>query len=193
MHWLQAKLCSYRTTSPYFICLHYVVCCSISANRLAAIAIHPPSLRSLHCSGFSPDQGLTVDPQSTNSVSQVLPATADSTSQSHNVSRTSFRLCILKSTRTLTSFGLQMGEATVRNLIEIIHSDYFLIDLFKSTYKSANSCKDMMQRNKEKLGIENEFQKRPFTEKCWTSHRICSLLPERHYKGFARKVSLSLS
>lgn len=52
-----------------------------------------------------------------------------------------------------------MKDALVNDLLQAIHSDHYDIDLFKNIFKHANDCNDMMQRNEEKVMIENKFRK----------------------------------
>lgn len=48
-----------------------------------------------------------------------------------------------------------MGDPTFIALLEIVRSDHFDIALSRSTFKHANRCKNVEQRNEEKFMIEN--------------------------------------
>lgn len=54
-----------------------------------------------------------------------------------------------------------MEDAPVSNLLEVIDSDYLVIDLFKSNVKHVSDCKDVVEHNEEKLMIEMDFRNAP--------------------------------
>lgn len=75
-----------------------------------------------------------------------------------------------------------MRETTVNALLEIINSDHFPRDLFKSTFRNVNDCNHMLQRNKGKIMIETSFRKRT-SEKyagALTGQDLQSTAPNRH-------------
>lgn len=55
-----------------------------------------------------------------------------------------------------------MEDAPVNDLLDIIYSEHFDDDFFKSTIKHANEFKHTMQRNQVKIMIEKRFQKGTF-------------------------------
>lgn len=62
----------------------------------------------------------------------------------------------------LFSTAFEMRDVPVSDLLEVLHSGYADIDLFKTTFIPANDSKNLVQRNEEKFVIANELQKRVF-------------------------------
>lgn len=105
-----------------------------------------------------PDQKSTVYPRSTGFVSKSLFTAVNGTYQSSKASQSSLQLFILKPADTRSSTDLKIGDAPINDLLEIIHSDHFEINLFKMTFNYANGGQDMVQRKEEKSVIGNKVQ-----------------------------------
>lgn len=66
-----------------------------------------------------------------------------------------FSICHPQICETLFSIAVKMEEVPSDILLKTIHSMYFDIALFESTFKHASDCKDVAQGNKEGVMIKN--------------------------------------
>lgn len=153
MYKCQVEHCTYRTTFFYFFKLHYVSCSFVSVDWHTVSASRPlPFLPLTSLTHFKPRiggeptfYGLHQSP--TNHYSNKF--------QSIHQER---QKVFLKFADILSSITLKTGDATVNDLVRIMHSGNSNIDLLKSTIKHATNCKEMVQPYVEKIMKENVFQ-----------------------------------
>lgn len=143
----------YHTVSLYSLRLRSVRCCYIFSDKPTAFTLPPLPFHPL-----TPLAKSTVIPWLTSSVEQQPLDTSNNPDQWTEASQTSLQLSILIYTEMISSITFEMEVATDNDLIRIMHSDRFDINLFKSTSKHGHDCKGMEQRNEEKVMIENGFR-----------------------------------
>lgn len=103
------------------------------------------------------------DPQSKVRQQTALDAThsvltvVSGTYQSPKAAQSSSQLFVLEPAEILSTIARKMGDDPVSDAIRNMHSNHFDNDLFKSTLKLVNDCKDSAQCNKKKVMIKVIF------------------------------------
>lgn len=125
-----------------------------SSSHSHYIRKRPLSHRSPHIFGPHSYQESIVSSQPTGYVSFSVPTATSRTFQSPEASLLSSQHFILKQAETHFSI-LKLGAVPVNDLLQIIHSEGFNIDIFMH----VNDLKVVVQCSEDRAIIENGFQK----------------------------------
>lgn len=162
----------------------------MSDDGPTASAIQLFSHLSPRTSGPLPDRDATEIPHPTSSISHSLPTAANPTYQSPEAPQTSPHLSILKSAEILSSVTVKIGETPVSDPLQFIHSVHFDIDLFKSIFKHACDCKDLVQCSGETIIIENVFHKCNLRKHAWPLTELACTVSQMIWKFCKNSLAL---
>lgn len=101
-----------------------------------------------------------MKPQTTGFLTDSLPDAAGNAYESAKTLQTSSQLSIFKVTEVFSLVAIKTGRAAVNAMLQISLSACFDMDFSKSPLEHLKVREDMVQRNEEKIIIENRFQKR---------------------------------